>query len=100
MNELDEEKLKTIENLRERWAKKAIDADMEYQRSGISRYRTTYEKYDKYCEILDLAKEQIEQTNRYLSKRMENINYFANSLNKETYTKKEVKDLLDETIFM
>lgn len=98
MNDINKENLKTIEKLRNDWEKKKNEAFRNYQDCGINRYYATYDKYQGFIKILDIAEKAIRQNENLFSKKITNIEHFISLLNKETYTKEEVKEFLNQTI--
>lgn len=91
--------IQEIEKVRHEMQAKCDRYFSEYQETGIAGKEKTYRKYEQLADICTLALKQVREADDDKARRHRNIMARINDLTEETYTKKQVADLLREISF-
>lgn len=85
---------KNIEKYLADFEKKAAEAYMNYQDSGMASYERSYRKNQDLAECLKIALQTDTDRTNDRERRTNNIRKIADALEEKEYTKKDVKEIL------
>lgn len=91
------QKIASLITMRDHYDQKALKIREKYQEIGSGSLRPAEEAED-IVDVIDMALRQVEDDGRDYLKRRQNIDALIGTLINETYTKKEVEDLLKKTL--
>ena len=100
MRSYTDEMLEVARKFRAEFRKKAQEADYNYQTTGMTRYYTTYRKYDDLAYLMDKAIEELKGDQADNNKRVANYHHFINEgiPKHEKFTRDEVIELIEKTM--
>ena len=82
----------------EKYQKISNEKYHDYQCDGLTAEYNAYQRAETELQILNLAKAKLNEQTATSNKRFNNTMAFLNRLDKETYSKEEVEDLIAKTI--
>lgn len=91
---------KNVEKYLADFEKKAAEAYMNYQDSGIAGYERSYRKNQDLAECLKIALQTDTNRTNERERRANNISKIADALEEKEYTKKDVKEILLDIAYM
>lgn len=91
---------KNVEKYLADFEKKAAEAYMNYQDSGIASYERSYRKNQDLAECLKIALQTDTDRTSERERRANNISKIADALEEKEYTKKDVKKILLNIAYM